>query len=206
MKLYGRYLSPFVRRVATTLNVMDQPFEQVQVAPFDEWDKALSVNPVVRIPALELDDGDVLIDSTTILDSLDEQAGANALVPANGKERRDVLKLVAIAVGAMEKSVNSAYELRFHTEGKVAEDWVERCDNQTVSALQALDAHIAKAGPGGWLYGNSMTQADISATVAFTFASLARPKLGVAEKAPNLAKLAARLEATDAFKQTHPSA
>jgi glutathione S-transferase len=40
MKLYGRYLSPFVRRVATTLNVMGQPFEQVQVAPFDEWDKS----------------------------------------------------------------------------------------------------------------------------------------------------------------------
>jgi glutathione S-transferase len=168
--------------------------------------KALSVNPVVRIPALELDDGDVLIDSTTILDSLDEQAGAIALVPANGKERRDVLKLVAIALGAMEKSVNSAYELRFHTKGNVAQDWVERCDNQTVSALQALDAHVEKAGPDGWLYGNSMTQADISATVAFTFASLARPKLGVAEKAPNLAKLASRLEATDAFKNTHPAA
>jgi len=205
MKLYGRYLSPFVRRVATTLNVMGQPFEQVQVAPFDEWDKAQSVNPVVRIPALELDDGDVLIDSTTILDSLDEQAGAIALVPASGKERRDVLKLVAIAVGAMEKSVNSAYELRFHTEGNVAQDWVERCDKQTVSALQALNAHAVKAGPDGWLYGNRMTQADISATVAFTFASLARPKLGVVEKAPNLAKLAARLEATDAFKNTHPS-
>ena len=69
-----------------------------------------------------------------------------------------------------------------------------------------LDAHAAKAGPDGWLYGSSMTQADISATVAFTFATLARPKLGVAEKAPNLAKLVARLEATDAFKQTHPSA
>jgi glutathione S-transferase len=206
MKLYGRYLSPFVRRVATTMNVMGQPFEQVQVAPFDEWEKALNVNPVVRIPALELDDGDVLIDSTTILDSLDEQAGANALVPGSGKERRDVLKLVAIAVGAMEKSVNSAYELRFHPAEKVSEDWVERCDKQTVSALQALDAHAEKAGADGWLYGDAISQADISATVAFTFATLARPKLGVAEKAPNLAKLAARLEATDAFKQTHPSA
>lgn len=206
MKLYGRNLSPFVRRVATTLNVMGQPYEPVQVAPFDEWEKAKGVNPVVRIPALELDDGDILIDSTTILDSLDEQAGANALVPRSGKERRDVLKLVAIAVGAMEKSVNSAYELRFHPAEKVAEDWVERCDNQTVSALQALDAHAANAGADGWLYGDAISQADISATVAFTFASIARPKLGVAEKAPNLAKLVERLEATDAFKQTHPQA
>ena len=37
MKLYGRYLSPFVRRVAVSLNIMQTPFEQVVVAPFDEW-------------------------------------------------------------------------------------------------------------------------------------------------------------------------
>lgn len=202
MKLYGRYLSPFVRRVATTMNVAGQSFEQVEVAPFDEWERAQKVNPVVRIPALELDDGDVLIESGAILDYLNEATAGAALIPANGKARRDVMQLIAIATGAMEKSVGSAYELRFHAKEKVEQTWIDRCDNQTVSALQALDAHASK---GEWLYGDSMTQADISAVVAYTFAGLARPKLPLAEKAPNLAKLAARLEATDAFKKTHPA-
>ncbi len=204
MKLYGRYLSPFVRRVGATMQTAGIAYEHVPAAPFDEWDRVQKVNPVVRIPALELDDGEVLIESAAILDYLDETLGAKALIPDSGKPRRDVMKLVATAVGAMEKAVGSAYELRFHSKEKVEQSWVERCDNQVLSALGALDAAAKAAGPDGWLYGDGMTQADISATVAFTFASLARKELDVAAKAPNLAKLAARLEATPAFKATHP--
>lgn len=204
MKLYGRFMSPFVRRVGTTLNVMGMDFEHVEVAPFDEWERAQAINPVVRIPALELDDGEILIDSAAILDHLDEAAGAKALTPKSGKPRRDVLKLVATAVGGMEKAVGAVYEGRFHAKEKVEQTWVERCDNQAVSALQALDAHAAKAGNNGWLYGDAMTQADISAVIAYSFAHMARPKLGVAEKAPNLAKLVARMEATPEFAKTKP--
>ncbi len=204
MKLYGRYLSPFVRRVAVTLNVLDMPFEHIEVAPFDEWERAKAINPVVRIPALELADGEVLIDSAAILDHLDEVAGARALVPRAGKPRREALKLVATAVGAMEKTVGAVYEGRFHAKEKIEQAWIERCENQAVSALQALDAVAASAGRDGWLHGDAIGQADISAAVAFSFAAMARPKLGVAEKVPNLAVLAARLEATPAFQKTRP--
>lgn len=204
MKLYGRFMSPFVRRVGTTLNVMGMDFEHVEVAPFDEWERAQAINPVVRIPALELDDGEILIDSAAILDHLDETAGAKALTPKSGKPRRDVLKLVATAVGGMEKAVGAVYEGRFHSKEKIEQTWVERCDNQAVSALQALDAYAAKAGDKGWLYGDGMTQADISAVIAYSFANMARPKLGVAEKAPNLARFVARMEATPEFAKTKP--
>lgn len=199
MKLYGRFLSPFVRRVAATLESQGMAYEHVAVAPFDEWDRAQSINPVVRIPALELDNGEVLIDSNAILDHLDEAAGAATLTPQSGKERRDVMKLVATAVGAMEKTVGAVYETRFHAKEKVEDTWVERCENQAISALQALDGYAAKAGDAGWLFGDKMTQADISATIAYSFAAKARPSMGVAEKAPNLAKFAARMEATPAF-------
>lgn len=204
MKLYGRYQSPFVRRVGSTLLAQGVDYEHVEVAPFDEWDRAKSINPVVRIPALELDDGEVLIDSSTILDHLDEVAGDKALVPRAGKPRRDVLKLVATAVGGMEKAVGAVYEGRFHSKEKVEQSWVERCDNQALSALEALDAAAAKAGADGWLYGDAMTQADISATIAYSFTAMARPKLGVAEKVPNLAAFAARMEATPALAKTKP--
>lgn len=204
MKLYGRYMSPFVRRVGVTLQTLGQDYEHVEVAPFDEWERAQAINPVVRIPALELDDGEVLVDSAAILDHIDEAAGENALTPRAGKPRRDVLKLVAIAVGGMEKTVGAVYEGRFRSKEKIERSWVERCENQAASALQALDAVAAKAGPTGWLYGDSLTQADISAVVAFEFGSAARPKLGLAEKVPNLAAHAARLGATPPFVNTRP--
>jgi len=63
----------------------------------------------VRIPALEIDNGEVIIDSTAILDHLDEVAGANSLLPQSGQPRREAMKLVATAVGAMEKTVSAVY-------------------------------------------------------------------------------------------------
>lgn len=204
MKLYGRYLSPFVRRVGVSLNVLGMPYEHVEVAPFDEWERAQSYNPVVRIPALGLDDGEMLIDSSAILDYLDDSAGAGRLIPATGAARRDVMKLTAIGLGAMEKAVGAVYEGRFHAPEKVEQSWMDRCDNQAVSALQALDAVAAKAGPDGFLYGGGMTQADITGAVAFAFTALARPKLGIAGKVPALAALAGRLLETPPFKATQP--
>lgn len=200
MKLYGRYGSPFVRRVGVTLNVLGMPFEQAPVAVFEDWEGAKAFNPVVRIPALELDDGDIVIDSAAILDCIDEAAGDRALTPRAGKPRRDVLKLVAIAVGGMEKAVVSYYEGRFHSAEKIEHSWVERCDNQARSALEALDAAAAKAGADGWLYGDAMTQADISAAIAYSFTDRVRPNLNLASLVPNLAAFSARLEATPAFQ------
>ena len=204
MILYGRYLSPFVRRVGVSLHTLGHDYKHVEVAPFDEWDRAKQINPVVRIPALELDDGEVLVDSMAILDHLDEMAGGGALIPRSGKERRDVLKLVAIAVGGMEKAVGAAYELRFHEKEQVGHAWLERCENQACSALEALDAEAAKSNGAGWLYGDAISQADISAVVAYTFADKVRPNLGLAERVPNLKTLVDRLEATPAFSSTAP--
>ena len=102
MILIGRYLSPFVRRVAATMHIYEPPFEH---RPFsvvgEDRPKIRDVNPLSRVPALILDDGETLIDSGAILDYLDEQAGPErALTPASGGERRRVLKLMAVAVGA----------------------------------------------------------------------------------------------------------
>ena len=49
-----------------------------------------------------------------------------------------------------------------------------------------------------------MTQADITATVAYSFATSARPKLPLAESCPALAALAARCEALPAFAVCKP--
>lgn len=204
MKLYGRYLSPFVRRVGVTMQTQGLSYDHDEIAIFDDWERAQSVNPVVRIPALELDDGDVLIDSNFIIDHLDEAAGDKALIPASGKPRREVMKLVATAVGAMEKTVAAVYEGRFRAAEKVEDSWVERCDNQALSALKALDAKAAEAGDGGYLYGDGMTQADVSAVVAYGFAKLTRPDMNLAAEVPHLTKLADRLEATPAFQNTRP--
>jgi glutathione S-transferase len=155
-----------------------------------------------RIPTLILDDGEVLVESAAILDALDEMAGPEKrLTPPAGPARRRVLKVTGIAVAAMEKAQWAAYELRFHPEDKVHQPWIEHNEAQALDGLHYLDDLAGEAGADGWLAGTPrMSQADISAAIAYTFAATIRPELGVVEKAPALAQFAARCEALEIFK------
>src|SRR5215208_3593992 len=56
MKLIGNYLSPFVRRVAISLNALELPHEFQALFVFKEPEQVRAHNHVVRIPALLLDD------------------------------------------------------------------------------------------------------------------------------------------------------
>jgi glutathione S-transferase len=70
-------------------------------------------NPVGRVPALVLDDGEVLVDSAAILDHLDQAVGPErALLPASGKARRNALQKVVMATGINDKAVAVTYERR----------------------------------------------------------------------------------------------
>jgi glutathione S-transferase len=62
MQLVGRLLSPFVRRVAATLNLYGMPFEAVPLSTVSDGAAIGAINPLVLVPALILDDGEVLVD------------------------------------------------------------------------------------------------------------------------------------------------
>lgn len=70
MRLIGIYLSPFVRRVAVSLSILELPFEYDDVFVFGERDVVRNYNPLVRIPILALDDGENLVESGAILDEI----------------------------------------------------------------------------------------------------------------------------------------
>ena len=200
MKLIGVYRSPYVRRVAASLNLMGMAYAHDPVAVFDDQDAVRPHNPLVRVPTLILDDGEALVESYAILDALDEMAGPDKrLIPANGPRRRTIMKHTAIAVGTMDKTVWAAYEVRFHPKEKIHQPWIEHNEDQLLGGLGYLDALAAAAGDGWLAGGERIGQADVSATIAFTFGAFARPKLGIADKFPALAKFAARCEAMDAF-------
>ncbi len=96
------------RRGALRLYGVD--YRHVPLMPFGP-DKAelAKFNPIARVPALQLDNGEMLIDSAAILDHLDQAGGAGAIAdPAAGAARRRVLTLLAVALGANEKLVDAS--------------------------------------------------------------------------------------------------
>ncbi len=204
MKLLGSTLSPYVRRVAVSLNLMGFDWELAATSPFNDPDAIRRHNPLVRIPSLLLDDGEVLIESYAMLDTLDEMAGGKRLTPAAGKPRRAVMQATAMAVGAMDRTIWAVYEQRFHPPEKVEESWVAHNRERALGGMQYLDGLAAEAGDG-WLVGGAMSQADVSAVCGFTFARIAHPPMNVAEACPALAAFAERCEAMEAFRSTHPN-
>ena len=201
MQLIGSFLSPFVRRVAISMNVMGIPYKQKALLAFANADEIQAHNPLIRVPTLVLDDGDVLVESYAILDYLDEIAGdAKQLTPASGLERRRVMKDTAVAVGSMDRVQWAFYEHRHRPEEKVHETWAEHNDVRAIGGLQYLNDLASAVGETGWLSNTDrMSQADISAVVAYSFAKAVRPNLDLEDTVPTLGSFVARCEALAPF-------
>jgi len=199
--LIGMFDSPFVRRVAVSMNLLGIPFEHRNWSVGPDFEQIRQFNPLGRVPTLVLSEGEVLMESGAILDFLDDEAGPDrALAPRTGKDRREALRIMAIATGAAEKGVAQIYETVFRPAEKRHPPWTDRCRTQMHAGLAEID-RLAGARPGEWLIGDRMTQADITATCVYTFLgdALALNRSGVAY--PKLAAIAERCEALPEFRR-----
>lgn len=202
MMLIGMLDSPYVRRVAISMLLLELPFERRDWSVGRDQAAIREYNPLGRVPTLVLDDGAALIESAAILDYLDELAGeARALLPRQGAQRRLGLRLMSMATGAADKTVAQIYERTFRPAEKVHQPWIDRCHEQVQGALTELDRHCAGLPPDSWLLGAEMSQTDITVACAYTFMIEALPF--DASRYPALARQAARCEALPAFRETH---
>jgi glutathione S-transferase len=203
MQLVGQYDSPFVRRVAISLTLLGLPFARNPISVFADADEMRRINPLVRIPSLILDDGEVLMDSAAILDHIDETVGPErALLPPRGVERRQALRIVALATGAVDKAGAIVYEHALRPADKIYLPWIERCQGQLAGALEALEA-LPQAP---WLMGARLLQPDITVAVMLGYLRLRVPDALHAGRYPRLERLAATCEALPAFVATRPGA
>src|ERR1700712_1808920 len=149
MILIGQYDSPFVRRVAIALRLYGLPFEHRPWSTFGDADKLAPFNPLRRVPTLVLDSGEVLIESTAILDYLDELVGPDkAMIAARGEARRHALRICALATGLGDKAVSLVYEQVLRKEQ--SQIWVERCEAQIGGVLAVLEKERAGIATPYW--------------------------------------------------------
>lgn len=199
MILIGQYDSSFVRRVGIALRLYGLPFEHRPWSVFGDAERIRAVNPLTRVPTMMLDDGEVLVDSTTILDHLDQVVGPErALIPAAGPERRHALRVSALASGLADKAVSLFYERRLHDVP--SRDWELRCIAQIEATLAALDADRAARGSDYW-FSDTIAHADIAVAAAIRHMADSHPDLGDLTAFPALADHCARCEALPVFKE-----
>jgi glutathione S-transferase len=91
MKLTYSAASPFARKVriaAIELGLIDKiELVPTTVAPGQPNDEYSKIYPLKKIPAMILDNGDIIVDSYVIVEYLDELAGGGKLIPASGTVR-----------------------------------------------------------------------------------------------------------------------
>ena len=195
MKLIGRYDSPYVRRVGVSLHLLGLSFEHLPLSPFSQAVELRRFTSVGRMPALVLDDGDVLIDSAAILDHLDESVGpARALIPRAGADRRKSLRMLASATAACDKAIAINYERRRPNELIYAE-WIARCREQLDAALRELEDF-------GLVLSNdrSLRQAEITAACAYAYIKRVEPDAVANGVYRSLDRLTAACEALGPFR------
>ncbi|WP_420340178.1 glutathione S-transferase family protein [Roseibium sp.] len=114
MKLRSSPPSPFGRKVKLAMAILGlkDRIEIVEANTADPSDDLRSQNPLGKIPALVLENGDVIYDSSVILEYLDFLAGGGKLFP-QGEARFPVLRDQALANGMMDAAILRVYEKRF---------------------------------------------------------------------------------------------
>jgi len=198
--LIGQFDSPFVRRVAIALRLYGMPFEHKSWSVFGDAEKIAPYNPLMRVPTLVLEHGEILIESAAILDALDHMAGAErAMMPASAEDRREANKVCALATGLADKAVSLGYERHIHR--RESEVWVERCLSQIAGALSDLEQSRAKHLTEWW-FSESIGHADITVACALRFLGDAHAGLfDLSEGWPLLAAHAAKCESLPAFQE-----
>lgn len=192
--LLGRFLSPYVRRVAVTMNLYEMPFDRQIISAIGDESARERANPVGRVPALILSEGETLVDSVAILDHLDECAGPQrSLTPSAGPARRRALYRLAIATGAIDRAMAAnAERRREHPEP----ERLARLLRQSAQGFAALENDLA-ARP--YFDGDGIGQPDVTTGIGLTFVEHIFPDTLSPAALPGLFRLAERLEALPEF-------
>ncbi|MFC6694270.1 glutathione S-transferase [Pseudomonas lini] len=199
MKLIGMLDSPYVRRVAISAKCLGIPLEHESVSVFRNFEQFQQINPVVKAPTLVLADGEVLMDSTLIIDYLEALAApGKSLIPNNLEQRLRSLRLIGLALAACEKSVQLYYERNLRPAEIQYAPWVERVEGQLASAYSALERELQQP----LKIDGSIAQDGITLAVAWSFTNLVVPDQVEAAQFPRISAFTAYAEGLEVFVGT----
>ncbi|TYO85421.1 glutathione S-transferase family protein [Oceanicella actignis] len=204
MILYGRDLSPFTRRVAIWCALQGRPvIRRPLMVSGEDFDALKRINPLGRVPILQLDDGATLIETFAIIDWLEDTAEPGArLLPETGLPRRKAMQEIAYANSVAEKAVALVYEHNRRPEQYRWPEWCARLEGQIRGGLEAMEAHAPEEE--GWLGGATPYGGDVAFVCAYDFIAATNPRLLEGPSYPRLAWLSERANRMPAFGDSRP--
>jgi glutathione S-transferase len=192
MQLFASPASPFARRVRV---VCLEKYVPVHVVPTDVYanDPAfLMRQPLGKIPAMELDDGSVLHDSSVICEYLEARYPNPPLLA----DRLEVLRRDVLAVGMMEAAVRLVLERDRRPQGTQWPVWKERQEQAVYRTLAWFERYLPTHTP--------ITLDKISLAVALEYLDFRHPHISWRLHAPQLAEWLKQWAERPSMQKTAP--
>ena len=142
MKLWYSPASPFVRKVlvmAHETGLIEKLELNLVASTAIQPDPELSkVNPLTKIPTLELEDGSTIFDSTVICEYLDTLHDGQKMIP-DDETRWNTLVTQSIGNGIMEAAVGVRYEQALRPQEHQWDVWMNGQFAKIDKALDVLE-------------------------------------------------------------------
>jgi glutathione S-transferase len=184
MKLLGSNTSPYVRKARLVLLEKNIPHEFIIDPPSEPGSQVAMFNPLGRIPALILDDGTCVFDSTVIAEYADTLNDTLVLIPRlDALARMRVKRWEALADGIMDSAIVVRNECVRPAEKQEPANITLHNDAITRALM-----HVAKQlGNRDWLEGNAISLGDLALTSALLYLDLRQAERDWRGAHPNLA-------------------
>jgi glutathione S-transferase len=200
MKLLYTLNSPYARKVRIVAMEKHIDLELQEVVLADPDCIVKNHNPLGKVPALILDDGDNLYDSRVIVEYLDFHTPVARLIPQDHNARISVRRWEALADGICDAAVSVMLEQRKAPE-KQSQANIDKQFEKVARGLEVLNLDITKRK---WCVNETFSLADIALGCMLGYVDLRFKSLNWQDKYVNLARHYSLLVKRPSFKLTMP--
>jgi glutathione S-transferase len=200
MKLIGSLTSPYVRkaRIAFLEKKID-----IQLVLENVWSADTTMadlNPLVKVPALIMDDGGVMFDSRVIVEYADTLSPVGHLIPSSSKEKAAVKTWEALCDGILDAAILMRLEKTWGPRGNnISQEWIDRQLAKINNGLKAMSEGL---GTNNWCYGNQFCLADIAVGCVCDYMLFRFPEIKWREEYPNLSNFWDKVSQRQSFIET----
>lgn len=198
MKLVGSRTSPYVRKIRVLLAEKPLQYEFVEENSWSPDTTVPRYNPLNKVPALVLDDGETLYDSAVIAEYLDTLPGVR-FIPAGPRERALVRRGEALGDGIADAGIAIFLE-RKREPARQDPAWIARQQSKVEAGLAALAQSLAARPAGG---ARPMALDDIACACALFWLEFRLPEFRWRDEAV-LRDWAGNLASRASFAATRP--